>query len=67
MIPENLNLNTSECIKVIKNFGHSIYTNICNGQSSTLPWGTMDWIILGLFVLVFFVFSVLTYKIFKDL
>jgi hypothetical protein len=54
--PENLNLNIDaktleQCLKATTNFGGTIYTNICTGTQSVIPWGTADWA-LGVFLLV---------------
>ena len=40
---------TAECIKQANNFGHTVYYNICTGESTTMPWGSFD-IFLGCFM-----------------
>lgn len=40
---ENIQI-THECVKKISNVGHTVYQNICNGSTQTVPWGSMDWI-----------------------
>jgi len=46
---ENINLNLESktleaCIKQTYDIGANVYTNICNGQVSEVPWGSMDWV-----------------------
>ena len=67
---ENVNLNIDaktleQCLKSISNWGETIYQNICTGQSSSVTWGTMDFVgttiltIFGVtFVLIFVVFLI---------
>ena len=53
-----LDLNSQQCIKDISNFGETVYQNICNGTETVVPWGTMDYVGIGL--LGFFVLFVAT-------
>lgn len=44
------NINSADCIRSTTKFGETIYLNICNGQTHTVPWGGADWlacIVLG--------------------
>lgn len=34
-----LNFNYSECVKSYDKWGSTTYTNICNGKTTTIPWG----------------------------
>ncbi len=47
---ENINLNLESktleaCIKQTYDIGANVYTNICTGQVSEVPWGSMDWVV----------------------
>ena len=46
----NVDAKTLEmCLKSIHGFGVTTYQNICTGAITSVPWGTLDWIItLGL-------------------
>lgn len=54
-----------QCIKEASNFGNTVYMNVCNGSSSIVPWGSLDWfgwIFIGVCVVVLGYFG---YKIIK--
>ena len=36
---------THGCIKV-RNIGHTIFHNICDGTTEMVPWGTLDWLVM---------------------
>ena len=43
---QNLNIDSQtleQCLKSINHFGSTTYQNICNGQSSVVAWGGLDW------------------------
>lgn len=40
--PQNLEL--SQCVKTISEFGSNTYQNICTGASETVHWGLLDWV-----------------------
>ena len=49
---ENINLNLESktleaCIKQTYDIGANVYTNICTGQVSEVPWGSLDWAAIG--------------------
>ena len=46
--PQNVEL--SQCVKTIYEFGSSTYQNICTGASETVHWGALDWV--GVLILV---------------
>ena len=48
------NYYSDKCIQEAMYFGHSIFTNICTGDISTVQWGiyTHLFVLLGLFLLV---------------
>lgn len=57
-ITANINQNYAECIKSVTHWGSTAYTNICTGQTYSLPWGFMDYAgvgLLGLFALLLLV------------
>lgn len=54
----NLNQNAAQCIQTASSFGHTAYTNICNGQVHIVEWGGIDWVISILAIL--FVCAVLS-------
>lgn len=33
-----------ECIKQTNDLGQAVYTNICDGTTQVVPWGSMDWV-----------------------
>jgi heme/copper-type cytochrome/quinol oxidase subunit 2 len=37
---------THECIKEVRNIGHTIFHNICDGTTEMVPWGTLDWLVM---------------------
>ena len=47
-----VDLNKAECIQRISNIGDTIYTNICEGTYVTVSWGSLDWLILSLGVIL---------------
>lgn len=47
---ENIQI-TKDCIQSINNIGSTTYQNICNGNISTVPWGSIDWIIVSVVVI----------------
>lgn len=56
----NLNLNVDSrtleaCLKTINNFGSTVQQNICTGQSVSIPWEGLDWVI----VIVIFAFALI--------
>lgn len=56
----NLDVNSKTleaCLKTVRNFGGIIYKNICNGSSTYVPWGSIDWMAL-IVLLVIFVFII---------
>ena len=32
-----------ECLRQVYDIGETTVMNICNGSSSVVPWGTIDW------------------------
>lgn len=40
----NLNQNAVECLQKIFSIGHTTVMNICNGSSTIVPWGSLDWL-----------------------
>lgn len=47
------NLNNTECVQKISNFGETTVMNICSGSVSHVPWGSMDWsVFIGIGVLM---------------
>lgn len=53
----DVNLNSTECLVRMSDWGESTVTNICTGVVKTVEWGTMEYVgavaimILGLFIL----------------
>lgn len=45
--PDNLNLNTTECLVRTYEFGSTTIHNICAGTVSSVHWGALDWVIYG--------------------
>ena len=42
-----INQNTSACIHVMTNWGENIYTNVCTGAVTVVPWGAMEMFVTG--------------------
>jgi len=61
MVDINLNQNTAQCIKAVENIGSTVYTNICTGTSTVVPWGSSTWFgnIFGITVLSLFILFIL--------
>jgi len=38
---------TTECMKEINQIGHTIWVNICTNTKVDVPWGVMDWLVMG--------------------
>jgi hypothetical protein len=56
----NLNQNAADCIKSATHFGHTTYTNICNGVVSQVSWGGVDWMLcIGLTALALLILGFL--------
>ena len=39
-----IDFNNNECIKSYDNIGSTVYVNICENQTTSIPWGSSDWI-----------------------
>ena len=35
-----------ECIQSAKEFGHTIFYNLCSGDMEIIVWGGMDWVLM---------------------
>lgn len=63
--PQNLEL--SQCVKTVSEFGSNTYQNICTNTSNTVEWGTLDWVVIllllvfGLAFVVFLVVCVISF------
>ncbi len=59
----NANLNNADCIKTVENIGSRTYVNICTKSQTVVPWGSIDWIGVGviifLIILAGFVFKLI--------
>lgn len=62
-INARLNL-TEDCIHESHEFGATIFYNICTGERSLVPWGTMD--IAGMACAILII-SAVVFAIYKDL
>jgi len=53
--------NIESCLKTITDIGRTTYQNICTGELVTVPWGHVDYILLGIgiFIILFLTFIVL--------
>lgn len=40
----DLNINSAQCIRAESGIGETVYHNICNGATNTIPWGAADWV-----------------------
>ena len=67
---DDLNFNFAECVKEVQNIGETAYTNICNGATTVVPWGTVNYIEFGFgvgFGLLFVAaFAAVAYMIFSS-
>lgn len=68
-LPDSLSITLgqqriADCLKAVRNFGETVYMDVCSNTSYSVPWGTMDWIAfsalaliivfgVGLFTLIF--------------
>ena len=56
----DVNFNYIQCIKTETKFGETIYYNICNNETKSVPWGSADWclviflITFGIVIISFF-------------
>lgn len=66
MIEATINANLNQCIKHALNIGETVYTNICSGTTTTVPWGTMDWALGFLVGALVFGFAAFTFALFTD-
>ena len=41
---QDLNLNSTACIKNQSNIGSDVVHNICTGKITIVPWGSADWL-----------------------
>ena len=48
----DINLNSTYCVRAESGIGETVYHNICNNTSQTVPWGDADW--FGFYTLVGF-------------
>lgn len=39
----NLNQTMTLCLRTIRDIGSTTVQNICNGTTTTVPWGSADW------------------------
>lgn len=53
----NLNHNSAECIKSAARLTGTFYQNICNGQTSFVPYGVWDYVIGGSFIAFLIAFT----------
>lgn len=57
----DVNFNYSQCIKTEDKFGETIYYNICNNETKSVPWGSANWclaiflITFGIVIITFFI------------
>lgn len=51
----NIDAKTLEmCLKTVSNVGSNTYQNICTGASTTVAWGSGDWMgAIGMYVMFF--------------
>ena len=47
MPPQDINLNSSHCLRTVNDIGVQHIHNICSGIVTDVPWGTMDWVFVG--------------------
>lgn len=73
LVPENINLNTEnvqECIKTMTHWGETAYHNVCEGTSTMVSWGAMDYLLaiglIAFFGVTILAFFVMVYKMAFD-
>lgn len=60
----NLNLNQAECLKEQLNFTGKTIINVCNGEQTFIPWGSLQIASgIGMFLLLTCVVCVLGFMI----
>lgn len=70
---QTINLNASHCIQKAGNIGSNLFTNICSGKTTVVPWGSADWLgaivigglMLSLTCLILF-FAVMMWRTARD-
>lgn len=58
----NLNNNQADCIKSQSLITGTRYNNICNGQKTFIPYGSLELLVLGLCVFIIGVFMLALYN-----
>ena len=41
---QNVNANIAHCIQSVGHIGSTTFVNICNGATTTVPWGSVEWL-----------------------
>ena len=47
MASVTLNQNIAECLRSTSHIGGTTVRNICSGVDTYVPWGSMDWVVVG--------------------
>jgi hypothetical protein len=70
MNDQSVNLAHKDCLRSVSNIGETIVRNICDGSSTVVPWGTLDWAgaVGGAAGIVAFItfFACMSYVVVKD-
>lgn len=53
-----VDFNNNECIKSYSNIGSTTYVNICNNETTSVPWGSGEWVGYSLVAIALIVFIV---------
>lgn len=63
----DIDFNYSECIKSYDKLGETVYQNICNGKTNTVPWGVSGYGIAMFLLVVFILLVSFAISVIKDM
>jgi hypothetical protein len=58
---------TKDCIQQAYHIGKTVHYNICNGNISEVPWGSIDWMLSIMVGLAIIIFTLVIIKTFYDI
>jgi hypothetical protein len=48
----DINLNQADCLRSVSDFGTTTVHNICNGSINEVPWGSADWVLASVLLVI---------------
>ena len=64
---KDINFNYNECVKSYDKLGETVYQNICNGKTQTVPWGVSGYGLAIGGILIFVILVIFVVAFIKDL